>query len=257
MVFVINWISDNYIEIFGVVAGIVYVFLEIRQNIWLWPVGITTSAVYIYVFFTGKLYADMSLQVYYLIISIAGWYWWVKGAWRRAQGTGYRGQVAANKARDKYLEGAVQNDQIDEELPSLEDPLAIGSYREGVGTVDRKTSVFLIMIFILLFFTMWLVLDKITDSPVPGWDSFITALSIIATWMLARKFIEHWYLWLIVNAAAMILFLSRGLYPTTALYAVYFIMSFLGLKEWKKTLPHEGARPHPPAPSPAGRRGDV
>lgn len=240
MGFVISWMSDNYIEIFGALAGIVYVFLEIRQNLWLWPVGIATSAVYIYVFFTGKLYADMSLQVYYLIISIAGWYWWVKGAGRRTQGTRHREQGAANKAADNYMEGAVQNDQIADGLPSQKGL--------GVGSVDRKTSVFLIIIFTFLFFTMWLVLDKITDSPVPGWDSFITALSIIATWMLARKFIEHWYLWLIVNAAAMILFLSRGLYPTTALYAVYFIMSFSGLKEWKKTLPNEGVRPHPPAP---------
>ncbi len=252
MNFVINWISDNYIEIFGTVAGIVYVFLEIRQNIWLWPVGIVTSAVYIYIFFTGKLYADMSLQVYYLIISIAGWYWWVKGAGHRAQGAGQR-------ATDNYKEGTVQKDQIADELPSAEG-LGVG-FQEAesltVTRVSRKISIFLTAAFILLYITMWLVLDKITDSPVPGWDSFITALSIIATWMLARKFIEHWYLWLIVNAAAMILFLSRGLYPTTALYAVYFIMSFSGLKEWKKTLPNEGVRPHPPAPSPGGRRGGV
>ena len=57
----------------------VYVFLEIRQNIWLWPCGIVTSAVYIWVFFKGKLYADMSLQCYYLGISCLGWYWWVMG----------------------------------------------------------------------------------------------------------------------------------------------------------------------------------
>ena len=82
---VIDWISDNYIEVFGVVTGILYVFLEIRQNLWLWPVGIMTSAVYIWVFFTGKLYADMGLQGYYLIISVIGWYWWVKGAGLRAK----------------------------------------------------------------------------------------------------------------------------------------------------------------------------
>jgi len=64
-----NWIYNNWIEIFGAAAGIIYVFLEIRQNILLWPVGIVTSAVYIYVFFTGKIYADMSLQGYYLVIS--------------------------------------------------------------------------------------------------------------------------------------------------------------------------------------------
>jgi nicotinamide mononucleotide transporter len=64
-----SWLSNNYIELFGAITGIIYVFLEIRQTIWLWPVGIITSFVYIWVFFTGKLYADMSLQGYYLLIS--------------------------------------------------------------------------------------------------------------------------------------------------------------------------------------------
>ena len=84
-----DWITNNYIEIFGAVTGILYVFLEIRQTIWLWPVGIVTSAVYIWVFFTGKLYADMSLQGYYLVISILGWYWWAKeGEGGRGRGKG-------------------------------------------------------------------------------------------------------------------------------------------------------------------------
>ncbi|MBK8880907.1 MAG: nicotinamide mononucleotide transporter [Bacteroidales bacterium] len=45
-----EWIADNFIEIFGAVSGVLYVFLEIRQTIWLWPVGIVTSAVYIWFF---------------------------------------------------------------------------------------------------------------------------------------------------------------------------------------------------------------
>src|SRR5674476_192470 len=88
---VMNWISDNYIEIFGAVTGIIYVFLEIRQTIWLWPIGILTSAVYIWVFFTSKIYADMSLQVYYLAISILGWYWWARGKGPGAEGKGQEG----------------------------------------------------------------------------------------------------------------------------------------------------------------------
>jgi nicotinamide mononucleotide transporter len=75
---------------------------------------------------------------------------------------------------------------------------------------------------------MWYILSIYTDSPVPEADSFITSLSIIATWMLARKIYEHWYLWVMVNLAAIILFLSRGLYPTAVLYLVYLVMSFEG-----------------------------
>jgi nicotinamide mononucleotide transporter len=206
------WLSNNYIEVFGAVAGIVYVLLEIRQNIWLWPVGIITSAVYIWVFFTSKIYADMSLQVYYLLISVLGWYWWAKGAGRRAQG------AEENEERENGGKGEVETEELQ------------------VTRLKLKTGLILAFVFVLLYITMWLVLTRLTDSPVPVRDAFITSLSIIATWMLARKIYEHWYLWIVVNFVSAVLFLTRGLYPTVILYLVYGIMSFAGLVEWKKTI---------------------
>lgn len=205
-----NWISNNCIEIFGAIAGIVYVFLEIRQNIWLWPVGIITSGVYIWVFFTGKLYADMSLQGYYLVISVIGWYWWGrkdgKEEWERGR---------CNKT---------------EKLNDIE------TERLAISRIKLQTGIILLIVFVILYSGMWFVLDRFTDSPVPEWDSLITSLSIIATWMLARKIYEHWYLWIIINIAAALLFYNRALYPTMILYLIYMIMSFAGLKEWKKSL---------------------
>jgi nicotinamide mononucleotide transporter len=83
---------------------------------------------------------------------------------------------------------------------------------------------------------MYFLLSRLTDSPVPAADSFVTSLSIVATWMLARKIYEHWYLWIAVNTASSILFITRGLYATVILYIIYFIMSFAGLREWKRSL---------------------
>jgi nicotinamide mononucleotide transporter len=199
------WLSDHYIEVFGAVTGILYVFLEIRQTIWLWPIGIITSAVYIWVFFSSKFYADMSLQVYYLVISILGWYWWLKGT----------GQI---NEEVKRREGEGEK----EKLP--------------VTRIKLKTAVILAFVFLLLYGLMWIVLTNFTDSPVPAWDSFITSLSIVATWMLARKIFEHWYLWIIVNFVSSFLFIIKGLYPTVILYVIYGIMSFAGLAAWKKTI---------------------
>ena len=192
-----HWISNNYIEVFGAIAGIIYVFLEIRQHIWLWPVGIVTSAVYVWIFFSGKLYADMSLQVYYLVISFLGWYWWLKGGRR-------------NGGRNEFL---------------------------SVTRLKVKTGICLALVFVLLYAGIWFILSSFTDSPVPGWDSFVTSLSIVATWMLARKIYEHWYIWILVNAVSAILFFTRGLYPTVILYIIYGIMSFSGLHVWKRTIP--------------------
>jgi nicotinamide mononucleotide transporter len=95
----------------------------------------------------------------------------------------------------------------------------------------------------MLYWGKWLVLIRLTDSPVPGRDAFITSLSVIATWMLARKIYEHWYLWIVVNAAASFLFFSRELYPTVILYIVYCLMSFAGLRAWRKTI--GAGTPHP------------
>jgi nicotinamide mononucleotide transporter len=221
----LNWILSNWIEIFGAAAGIVYVFLEIKQNLWLWPVGITTSAVYIWVFFTGKLYADMSLQVYYLIVSCAGWYWWVKGTGQRAQGSGHSSQGTGTSEYGPGDKGKGQS-----ETPrSVTDGLQ-------VTRLKLKTGVILALVFLLVCAGIWFFLIGLTDSPVPEWDSFITSLSIVATWMLARKIYEHWFLWLVVNSVSMVLFIIKGLYPTVILYFIYFIMSFAGLKEWKRSL---------------------
>jgi nicotinamide mononucleotide transporter len=105
-----------------------------------------------------------------------------------------------------------------------------------VSRLKLKTGIVLLIILVFLYFLLWFVLSRLTDSPVPEWDSFITALSIIATWMLARKIYEHWFLWIVVNSASVILFATRGLYPTLILYLVYLGMSFTGLKVWKRSL---------------------
>jgi nicotinamide mononucleotide transporter len=209
-----NWLSDNFIEIFGAVTGIIYVFFEIRQTIWLWPLGIATSAAYVWIFFSSKLYADMSLQTYYVVISVLGWYWWIKGAGSR---------------RDGETKGL-----RDEETGGRGDLESGGNLK--VSRIKTRLAFVLLVIFFILWLVMYFVLSRLTDSPVPGWDGFITSLSVIGTWMLARKILEHWYLWIIVNFVSVILYFTRGLYPTVILYFVYLTMSFIGLATWKKSL---------------------
>jgi nicotinamide mononucleotide transporter len=228
-----TWLTDNFIEIFGAVTGIIYVFLEIRQATWLWPLGIVTSAVYVWIFFTGKLYADMSLQAYYVGISVMGWYWWRRGARRREKGARH---TAHDAGHDSPLEGPFSNDSP---LEGGQGGVSSGKDESNSLVVTRlklRIGTALSITFILLYFIMWLTLSKLTDSPVPEWDAFLTSLSIVATWMLARKIYEHWYLWIIVNTLSVILYFTRGLYPTVVLYLVYLGMSFVGLKAWKKTI---------------------
>ena len=186
-----------WIEIFGVVTGILYVILEVRQNRLLWPLGFITSSAYVYIFFAGKFYADMSLQVYYVLISIYGWYYWSRGGVKQAKG----------------------------ELP--------------VVRISRMQLILLSVTFVLSWAGIYLLLDRYTDSTVPVGDSFTTALAIVATWMLTRKIIEQWFLWIIANIVSMALYLYKGLYPTVILYAVYTVMAIYGYREWKRSMEHK------------------
>lgn len=183
-----------WIEIFGVITGILYVILEVKQNRLLWPLGIVTSAAYVYIFFSGKFYADMGLQVYYVLISIYGWYYWSSGG--------------------------VKDDR--QELP--------------VVRINRQQLILLVLTFILAWVGIYLILDRFTDSTVPLGDSFTTALAIVATWMLTRKIIEQWFLWIIANVVSIALYIYKGLYPTVILYVIYAGMAVYGYLEWKKSM---------------------
>ena len=88
-----------------------------------------------------------------------------------------------------------------------------------------------------------LLLRTVTDSTVPWADGFVTAGSLIGTILLARKFIENWPLWLLVNAASVALFAYKGLTLTVLLYVIFFLLAIWGWFGWKKRLPSAlGAR---------------
>lgn len=76
---IIEWLTKNWVEVTAAVLGVIYLLLSIKQNIWLWLFGLLTSVLYIYVFLVSKFYADMSLQAYYVVISVYGWLHWKKG----------------------------------------------------------------------------------------------------------------------------------------------------------------------------------
>ena len=104
-----------------------------------------------------------------------------------------------------------------------------------VSRVRLTQAMILVAITLAAFLGIGVLLDRFTDSPVPYWDALTTAMSFTATWMLARKILEHWLLWILVDSISMGLYLYRGLYPTLILFAIYTSMAFIGYFEWKKS----------------------
>jgi nicotinamide mononucleotide transporter len=191
----ISWFSGNYVEVLGVITGLVYLYFSVRQIIWLWPFGIISSALFILIFFNSKFYADMGLQVYYLGVSIYGWIYWSRGA--------------------------VDRDERST-LP--------------VRRINRQQALVLSVIGILLLLGIVYILKQFTDSDVPWGDGFTTAGSIVATWMLARKILEHWMVWVVVDIVAAGLYFYKGLYPSFLLYLIFTIIAVVGFFQWKRSI---------------------
>jgi len=94
----------------------------------------------------------------------------------------------------------------------------------------------IIGIYVLVHIAIYLFLVKLTNSTVPFWDSTTTALSIIAMWMLSRKFVEQWLVWIVVDGITVGLYIYKGIPYTAGLYALYTILAIAGYLRWKKEI---------------------
>jgi len=187
------------LEIAGTVSSLIYLYYSIREKIWCWPWGVVASGISILVFFMAHLYADMGLQFYYLGVSFYGWYFWIHG---RNNDPG--GAVISRTPVQQWL------------------ILAFA----GVVT-------YFLILALLLNVPQQL---QIAQSSMPYLDAFTTAASIIATWMLARKLIEQWLIWIVVDFVSMGMYVYKGLYFYSFLFLVYTIGAVVGYFEWRKSI---------------------
>jgi nicotinamide mononucleotide transporter len=202
-----NW------EITGTVLGIIGVALMIRQHIWAWPIGLVQVAVYAWVFFDAKLYSDTILQGAFFLIQAYGWWHWLGGAKRR--------ELALLRSAERNFEG-----QATALLPvtRLSGAVRVGWIAAGaVLTVAWGTF-----------------MHRSTDAALPWWDAFILVFSLIAQWLQARKNIENWPAWLVVNTVAIGVYWMKDLRLTSGLYLVFWAMALWGWRAWGRTM-KEGA----------------
>jgi nicotinamide mononucleotide transporter len=144
----------------------------------------------------------MALQGYYLIVSVYGWFHWLGNA------------KTSEKPETELKTTSVKPSQY------------------GLFAV----SILVILGFIYLVLKVvpgWL---NLPPSALPLGDAFTTAASLVATWMLARKLLENWLLWVVIDAMSMVMYIYKGLYITSVLFLVYTLMAVVGYVRWKKAM---------------------
>ncbi len=194
---ILSWLSLNWFESTAALLGLISIYFQIKQKVFYWPVAIVMVSMYIMVFYKTGFYADMSLQFYYLGVSIYGWYFWVAG----------------------------RNQQDSDNKKTV-----------PVSSLNKKQFFTAIGFSALFFIIILIILKYFTDSDVPYGDAFTTALSFVATWLLARKILENWLFWIVVNIASSGLYIYKELYATAILFIVLSILAVLGYVKWKKTM---------------------
>lgn len=189
------------LQIVGVALGLLYLWLEYKANIWLWVVGIIMPLVHGTLYFRSGLYADFSMQLYYVLAGVYGLIVWSRGA--------------KGKSKEKSKK----------ELKISSTPLA--------------AMVAIVGMYLVLHAAIYLFLVHFTDSTVPFWDSLTTALCIVAYWMLSRKYVEQWLVWLIVDMVTVGLYIYKDIPLTAGLYALYSAMAVAGYMRWRRMMKAE------------------
>lgn len=208
----IEFLEAHGLDIFTTILGLVYILLEYKASIWLWLVGIIMPALDIILYWQYGLYGDSAMAVYYMLAAIYGWI-----AWRFFK-TKANGKEAISPAG--------------KEAPVSE--ASASDSTSGISRMPLRTYFPAFAFFAFAWAITYYVLANYTNSTVPVLDAFTNALSFVGLWALAKKYIEQWFFWIIVDAICCYLYIIKGIPFKAFLYGLYVVIAVAGYFKWKK-----------------------
>ena len=184
----------NPFELIAVVTGIISVWLAKKENVWLYPVGIISVVLWIYLCWIGSLFGQSVINLFFFAMNVYGWYNWL----RRDE----------NNQPNVVINSNTKNQNI---LMIFASVVLSGLIYFMLLPLQEENA---LMEFIVL-------------------ESIITALNFVAMWLMAWKRLEHWLLWIIGDIMCIPLFIYKD-YPLGVIqFLVFIVIAYLGYKEWK------------------------
>jgi nicotinamide mononucleotide transporter len=193
-------IQTSRIEAVAVIAGIVSVWYSRKENILVFPTGLVNTTLYIYLSYKGHLLGEASVNLYYTIMSIYGWYLWTR------------------KKEDKTLALQITNSNIREWLQQL------GFF-----------ATFYIVIYAALSFAK----TAFAPEAIPWADAFASATAYTGMWLMAKKKVESWIWWILTNIASIPLYFIKGYAFTSVQFLILLILAIAGWMSWKEKAKNE------------------
>ena len=187
--------NTRWFEYLAVFSGVISVWYSRKENVLVYPLGLVNTIIYIYISFNGHLLGEATVNFYYTMMSIVGWYMWSK-------------KDTANKAVLHITTST---------------------------TKEWLTHLSFFAILYLLFFGALIYFKKMFfDGVIPWADAFASATAFTGMWLMVKKKIESWYWWIATNIASIPLYFVKHYVFSSVYYLVLLIMAVFGLLSWLK-----------------------
>ncbi len=218
MIEIFNWLFGQYadypmlfigLELIAVIFGVASVLLASRLNVLVFPIGIISTAIFVYLLWQWQLFGDLFINAYYTAMGIYGWFNWSK-----------------NKTN------AAQDDISIEHIQASDVP-----------TLALLASATVAFVALIYYFRPVISNDFSFDGAVLGmhlftWvdytDMLTTALFLMAMWLMANRKIEHWLLWIVADAISVPLYFYKGFTFTALQYVVFTLIAIWAYYEWQR-----------------------
>ena len=196
------------LEIIGVLFGFLSVWYAKKGNIWVYPTGIISTVLFVYLLWHYVLWGDMLINAYYTAMSIYGWVLWAKNA------------------HDNVITISVTT-RRDWQICSL----------LGLFSLSFVTIVYYLKPYIKNNFSMeGISLGFHNFLPTEYVDVFTTAIFLVGMWLMAKRKIENWLFWIVGDVISIPLYTYKGFVVTALQYAIFTIIAILAYREWRKNL---------------------
>ena len=187
--------QTTFLEFVAVVAGITCVFFSKKENILVYPIGLISTIIYTYISLKGNLFGEVSVNIYYTIMSVYGWMLWSKKDSQQ--------HLVVHITKSTPREWTIQ------------------------------LSIFGIFYVVIYGCLLWLQ-RNFAPGAIPWADAFASATAYTGMWLMAKKKIESWIWWMLTNAASIPLYFVKGYVFTSVQYVVLLGLAVAGFIEWTK-----------------------
>lgn len=191
------------LELVAVVFGVLSVYYSRANNILVYPTGLVSTAIFVYLLFKWDLIGDLLVNLYYSIMSVYGWFIWSK-------------KMDSNANQFTPITSINKTNLIQ------------------IGLIFLSSIVFVTGIYI--YFDK-LIVEQ--NSWIPYVDIFTTAIFFVGMWLMAKRKIEHWYFWILANTISIPLYFIKGHTFTSLQYIIFLVLAILGVISWREIMKEE------------------